>query len=97
MSLVGAMDPAYYNPLVHSRTVLDSSALQVSGHQAWVVKFLISYPDAATEGLSWTSEFAAVVVVDRAAGQAPAVFYVSVPANLGASSADALISSLTLS
>ncbi len=97
MSLVGAIDPAYYNPLVHSRTIEDSSATQVSGHQAWVVKFGISYPAAAAEGLSWTSEPGAVVVVDRGTGQAPAVFYVSVPANLGAGTVDALISSLTLS
>jgi hypothetical protein len=38
-----------------------------------------------------------VVVVDRGAGQAPAVFYASVPANLGASDVSALISSLQLS
>jgi hypothetical protein len=96
-NLVGVLDPAYYNLLAHSSTVEDSSAMQVSGHQAWVVKFLIGYPDATAEGLSWTSELGAVVVVDRGPGQAPAVFYVSVPANLGVSSVDTLIGSLTLS
>lgn len=96
-NLVGALDPAYYNPLVHYRTVEDSSATQVSGHQAWMVKFLINYPDAGPEGLGWTSELGAVVVVDRGTGQAPAVFYVSVPANLGVSHVDALIGSLRLS
>ena len=96
-SLVGAMDPAYYNPLVHTRTVEDSSATRVSGHRAWMVKFLISYPDAGPEGLGWTSELGAVVVVDRGTGQPPAVFYVSVPASLGTSHVDALIGSLRLS
>jgi len=96
-SMVSALDPAYYNPLVHSRTVQDSSAMQVSGHQAWMVKFLISYPDAIGENLSWTSELGAVVVVDRGAGQAPAVFYASVPANLGVNSVAVLIASLRLS
>ncbi len=96
-SLVATMDPAYYDPLVHARTVEDSSATQVSGHQAWMVKFLISYPDAGPEGLGWTSEVGAVVVVDRGTGQPPAVFYVSVPANLGAGHVDALIGSLRLS
>ena len=97
VSLVGTMDPAYYDPLVHARTVQDSSAMQVSGHQAWMVKFLVSYPDAGPEGLGWTSELGAVVVVDRGTGQGPAVFYVSVPADLGTSHVDALIGSLRLS
>ncbi len=96
-SLVATMDPAYYDPLVHARTVQDSSAAQVSGHQAWMVKFLVSYPDAGPEGLGWTSELGAVVVVDRGTGQPPAVFYVSVPTNLGTSHVDALIGSLRLS
>ena len=96
-SLVSALDPVYYNPLAHSRTVQGSSAMQVSGHQAWMVKFLISYPDAIGENLSWTSELGAVVAVDRGAGQAPAVFYASVPANLGVNSVTALIDSLRLS
>jgi hypothetical protein len=96
-SLVGALDPAYYTGLVHSRTIEASSALQVSGHQAWMVKFLMNYSDAASEGLNWTSELAALVVVDRGASEAPAVFYVSVPANLGTANVTVLIDSLRLS
>ena len=71
--------------------------MQVSGHPAWMVTFLMTYPDAASEGLAWTSEAGAVVVVDRGAGQAPAVFYASVPSNLGTSDVAALVSSLRLS
>jgi hypothetical protein len=37
------------------------------------------------------------VVVDRGAGQAPAVFYASVPSNLGTSDVTTLVSSLRLS
>jgi hypothetical protein len=37
-----------------------------------------------------------VVVVDRGTGQAPAVFYASVPSNLGTSDVAALVSSLRL-
>ncbi len=37
------------------RTIEGSSALQVSGHQAWMVRFLMTYPDAAGEDLNWTS------------------------------------------
>ena len=96
-SLVGALDPAYYTGLVHSRTIEASSAMQVSGHQAWTVQFLMTYPDATSEGLNWTSELGAVVVVDRGAGEAPAVFYVSVPTNLGTANVTVLTNSLRLS
>ena len=95
-SLVATLDPLYYDPLVHSRTVQASSALQISGHQAWAVRFLVSYSDAATEGLNWTSELGELVLVDRGADQAPAVFYVSVPANLGTSNVSELVGSLRL-
>lgn len=97
MGLAGAVDPAYYSGLQHYRTVEGSSAMQVSGHQAWEVTFLITYPDAASQGLAWSSESGTMVVVDRGTGQAPAVFYASVPANLGASDVSALVSSLQLS
>lgn len=97
MSLVGALDPAYYAGLVHDRTIEGSSAIKVSGHQGWMVRFLMTYPDAASEGLHWSTELGAVVVVDRGAGDAPAVFYVSVPSDLGTANVTALIDSLRLS
>jgi hypothetical protein len=97
MSLAGALEPAYYAGLQHDRTIEGSSSLKVSGHQAWMVKFLMTYPDAAGEGLHWSTELGAVVVVDRGAGDAPAVFYVSVPANLGTANVTVLLNSLRLS
>jgi hypothetical protein len=97
MGVADAVDPAYYSGLQHDRTIESSSSMLVSGHQAWVVTFLMTYPDAASEGLAWTSEAGAVVVVDRGAGQAPAVFYASVPSNLGTSDVSTLVSSLRLS
>jgi hypothetical protein len=97
VNLVGALDPAYYAGLVHHRTIERSSAMRVSGHQAWMVSFLMNYPDAAAEGLHWKTELGAVVVVDRGTRDAPAVFYVSVPANLGTSKVTVLIDSLRLS
>ncbi len=83
MSLLGALDPAYYAGVQHSRSTVSSSAIQVSGRQAWKVEFAMDYPGGASQGLTWSSELGAVVVVDRGAGQFPAVFYVSVPASLG--------------
>ena len=96
-SLVGALDPAYYAGVPHSRTIKDSTAMQVSGHQAWMVEFGMNYPDGASQGLTWSSELGAVVVVDRGVLQAPAVFYVSVPANLGTQNVTMLVSSLRMS
>jgi hypothetical protein len=94
LSLVGALDPAYYSGVQHSLTVQDSSAMQVSGDQAWEVRFAVSYSGGASQGVTWTSELGAVVVVDRGPSRVPAVFYVSVPGNLGTSDVGALVSSL---
>ena len=96
MGITDAVEPAYYAGLRHDRTIETSSAIRVSGHPAWMVTFLMTYPDAASEGLAWTSEAGAVVLVDRGAGQAPAVFYASVPSNLGTSDISTLVSSLRL-
>jgi hypothetical protein len=82
-SLLGALDTAYYDGVQHSRSTVKSTAIQVSGHQAWMIEFAMNYPDGASQGLTWSSELGAVAVVDRGAGQFPGVFYVSVPANLG--------------
>jgi hypothetical protein len=97
MGLVGPLDQAYYAGVARIRTIRSSSATQVSGHQAWTVEFAMNYPDGASQGLTWSTELAAVVVVDRGAGQAPAVFYVSVPANLGTQHLSTLLHSLRLS
>ena len=97
IAVADAVGPAYYSGLVHDSTIDSSSSMEVSGHQAWLVTFLVTYPDAASEGLAWTSEAGAVVLVDRGPGQAPAMFYVSVPDNLGTSDVATLVSSLRLS
>ena len=96
IGVADALDLAYYSGLPHYRTVEDSYGMQVGGQQAWVVTFLVNYADASSEGLAWTSEAGAVVLIDRGAGQAPAVFYASVPSNLGTSAVDVLVSSLSL-
>jgi hypothetical protein len=96
MSLAGAMDPAYYSGLQHYQILEGSSAIRVSGHQAWEVTFQMSYPDAVGQGLAFSNEAGAVVVVDRGVGQVPAVFYASVPSNLGTSDVKSLVHSLRL-
>jgi hypothetical protein len=96
MTVAEATDPAYYSGLTHDRTLTSSTSLQVSGHQAWLVTFTVSYPDAAREQLAWASETGAVVVVDRGTATTPAVFYASVPSNLGTGTVTGLLGSLRL-
>ena len=96
-SLTTALDPAYYSGIQHHTAVTSSSALRVSGHQAWEIKFTVSYDDDAGQGVTWSNEFGAVVVVNRGLGEQPAVFYVSVPDNLGTSAVSTLLGSLQLS
>ena len=95
-SLLNAIDPAFYAGVQHSRTTDLNQATKVSGHQGWEIEFTMSYPNGASQGLTWTTELGAVVVVDRGPTEAPAVFYVSVPATLGVPNVDVLIDSLHL-
>jgi hypothetical protein len=91
--LASAIDPAFYGALRHERTVQRSAATRVGGRQAWLVEFAVRYPG---QHLPWSSELGAVVVVSNAGknGREPAMFYVSVPSNLGTAKVGALLSSL---
>jgi hypothetical protein len=97
ISLASALDPAYYAGVQHTRAIEESSAMRVSGHRAWKIEFAMDYTDGASQGLTWTTERGAVVLVDRGAGQFPAVFYVSVPASLGTHHVATFLSSLRVS
>jgi Protein of unknown function (DUF2510) len=96
MNLVNQFDGPYYGALNHQRTQLASTPVSISGHPAWEVKYLETYPNAAGMGLPFNSEEAAVVVADQGSGLPPAVFFVSVPSNLGVTNVDTLVGSLTL-
>jgi len=96
-TLANQFNGSYYQPLSHNYQQELSQPVQVSGHAGWEVKFLVSYTNASGQGVSWTDEMGAVVVADSGTGAAPAVFYVSVPGNLGESNVDTLVSSLQLS
>lgn len=97
MSLLDAIDPAYYGGVPHARSIEASAATLVSGHQAWLVTFVMTYPGGASQGLTWSTEQGAVLVADRGPGQQPAVFYVSVPASLGTGHVGLLLRSLRMS
>jgi hypothetical protein len=97
MNVADALEGSFYAGLQDYPTLEGSSAMQVSGHPAWVVTFLMTYPAATFEGLAWSTEAAAAVVVDRGSGEVPAVFYASVPDDLGTSNVvTTLVSSLQL-
>ena len=96
-TLANQFNGSYYQALSHSYQQELSQPVQVSGHAGWEVKFLITYTNASGQGLSWNDEMGAVVVADSGTGAAPAVFYVSVPGNLGETNVDTLVSALQLS
>ena len=95
-NLVNTFNGTYYGALQHNFQQEVSQPLQVSGHAGWEIKFLMTYTDSQGQGLSWNEELGAVVVADLGSGVAPAVFYTSVPGNLGESDVDSLVSSLTV-
>jgi hypothetical protein len=95
-TLAGTFENTFYNGMQHTVSQLVSTPMSISGHAAWEVKFLITYTDPSSVGANWTTEEGAVVVADRNPGNEPAVFYASVPSNLGVTNIDSLVSSLTL-
>ena len=96
MNLTVAFDPVYFGGLPHVRATQQNNPLQVSGHPAWIVEFQMTYPTAASQGLAWQTQLGAVVVVDRGAGQPPAVLYVTVPDNLGTANMGTILASMQL-
>jgi hypothetical protein len=95
-NLVNTFNGAYYGALQHNFQPVVSQPVQVSGHAGWEIKFDIAYTNAQAQGATWNDEQGALVVADLGQGLAPAVFYVSIPANLGENNVDSLISSLQL-
>jgi hypothetical protein len=95
-NLVNTFNGAYYGALQHNFQPEVSQPVQVSGHAGWEIKFGMTYPNAQAQGATWSDEQGAVVVADLGPGLAPAVFYVSIPGNLGGSNVDTLVSSLQL-
>jgi hypothetical protein len=94
--LANQFNGTYYGALSHNFQQEVSQPIQVSGHAGWEVQFLITYTNPQGQGLSWNDELGAVVVADSGTGSAPAVFYVSIPGNLGENNVDTLVSSLQL-
>ncbi|HEY3684384.1 MAG TPA: DUF2510 domain-containing protein [Streptosporangiaceae bacterium] len=75
--------------------VLDSKSVEVDGHSAWLEKFKYTYDEADQRKLSFKSETAAVICVDRS-GKKPAVMYISVPDNFDTGIVDRTLRSIKM-
>jgi hypothetical protein len=93
-NLAETFQNAYYNALGHTAAGGLDQPVQVSGHAGWEVTYDIAYTNGAAQGVTWPDEQAAVVVVDTGTGTAPAVFFTSIPQNLGENNVSTLVSSL---
>ena len=93
-NLAQTFENAYYGSLSHNVNQEEDQETSVSGHEAWEYTYDVVYTDP-TQGETWSDEQAAVVVVDNGTAQ-PAVFFTSIPSNLGENNGLALIQSLQL-
>lgn len=73
--------------------VLDSKSVEVDGHAAWLEKFKYTYNEADKRSLSFKSETAAVLGIDRP-GKKPALLYISVPDNFDSGIVDRTLRSI---
>lgn len=96
-NLVNTFQGSYYSALAHTATPEASQPVTVSGHPGWEITYAVTYTNAQAQGVTWSGEQAAVVMVDAGTGNAPAVFFTSIPASLGESNVAALVASLQLS
>ncbi|MEV4471128.1 DUF2510 domain-containing protein [Nonomuraea sp. NPDC049504] len=73
----------YYGPAHESKVVTDKKT-KIGDKDAWVLEFQLDFTKVAEDnGYKWKKENGAIVLMDRGAGQSPAIVYVSVPDNLG--------------
>ncbi|WP_170223198.1 DUF2510 domain-containing protein [Nonomuraea turkmeniaca] len=84
----------YYGPPHESKIVADK-AMKVGDRDAWLLQFELDFTKVSEEkGYKWKKENGAIVLVDRGSGERPAIFYVSVPDNLGTDVVGKVLSSL---
>ncbi|MEW9551304.1 DUF2510 domain-containing protein [Nonomuraea sp. NPDC050783] len=70
--------------VAHESKVVADKAMKVGDRDAWLLQFELDFTKASKEnGYKWKKENGAIVLVDRGGGERPAIFYVSVPDNLG--------------
>ncbi|ADG89380.1 hypothetical protein TBS_34160 [Thermobispora bispora] len=93
-SLLPRYESEFY-PVEHKTKVVRSEAKKVGDREGWLIEFELDFSEASrTYGLAWKSERGAFVLVDRGAGQLPALMYLSIPENLDQSVLTRVLDSL---
>ncbi|SDK23565.1 DUF2510 domain-containing protein [Nonomuraea jiangxiensis] len=81
--------------LDHESKVVEDKAMKIGDRDAWVLRFELDFTKVSEEkGYKWKKENGAIVLMDRGAGESPAIVYVSVPDNLGTDVVGEVLSSL---
>ncbi|WP_248959269.1 hypothetical protein [Sphaerisporangium perillae] len=95
--VLNAYEKGFYSP-PHKRRIVKDAAIEVSGKQAWLLRFEMDFSaDAKKAGWKFRKEEGMFVLVDRGAGERPALLYASVPDNLDTSVIDRVLDSLKAS
>ncbi|MER7502796.1 DUF2510 domain-containing protein [Nonomuraea pusilla] len=70
--------------LPHKSKVVQDKAIKIGDRDAWLVQFEFDFTEVSQKnGYKWKKENGAVVLMDRGAGERPALLYMSVPDTLG--------------
>ncbi|SDH39787.1 Protein of unknown function [Sinosporangium album] len=97
VNLFNLFNREYYRP-PHDFRVLKDQELKIDGKSAHVIEFQLDFGKEAEEsGWKWRMESGAIVLVDRGAGERPAMLYVSVPDNLKPALVKQVLESLKVS
>jgi hypothetical protein len=95
-AVLAALEPTAYP--AHTHQDVTSASHPVDGHSGWLLKVKLTFPQAKSQGWNFRTETAAILIVDRGSGQAPAQFYVSIPdSHKRQGDLDLLLSSLKVS
>ncbi|MBB6351288.1 hypothetical protein FHU36_007871 [Nonomuraea muscovyensis] len=88
-------DFARFYQLPHETKIVADKATKVGDKDAWVFQFELDFSKVSKDrDYKWKKENGAIVLVDRGAGERPAIVYVSVPDNLGTDVVDQVLGSL---
>ncbi|MFF4777306.1 DUF2510 domain-containing protein [Microtetraspora fusca] len=95
--VLAAYEPFFYSPQ-HTRKIVSNKAIKVSGRDAWMTEFEMDFTEESQRnGWKFKTEKGAFILVDRGAGQQPALVYASVPDNLDQSVLQQVVDSLQVS
>ncbi|WP_119727524.1 DUF2510 domain-containing protein [Thermomonospora amylolytica] len=66
-------------PSPHGTQELEAASREIDGHDAYLVKLKLTFPQAQTQGWNFTSETVVVILIDRGEDERPAVLWMSMP------------------